>query len=79
MHSLSSTQNILKQKGYAIQNSHTGLGYTPPAPVHIVIKKSSNHYITAEENTSPMLTKPSIFYRLSKSKSRISIFDRLGI
>ena len=60
VHGLNSTQNILKQKGYAVRNFYTSLGYTPPAPVRIVIKKSSNHYITAEENASPTPTKPSI-------------------
>ncbi|XP_057461067.1 uncharacterized protein LOC130751463 [Actinidia eriantha] len=78
MHGLNSTQNILKQKGYAVQNSHIGLGYTPPAPVRIVIKKSSSYHITAEENASPTPTKPSVFDRLGKPKSRTSIFDRLG-
>ena len=64
MHGFNSTQNILKQNGYAVQNSHTSLGYTQPAHVCIVIKKSSNHYIIAEENTSPTPTKPSIFDHL---------------
>ncbi|GFS34942.1 hypothetical protein Acr_00g0036880 [Actinidia rufa] len=78
VHGLNSTQNILKQKGDVVQNSHIGLGYTPPAPVRIVIKKSSYHYITTEENTSPTPTKPFVFDRLGKPKSRISVFDQLG-
>ena len=75
VHGLNSTQNILKQKDYAVQNSYTGLGYTPSTPVRIVIKKSSNHYIIVEENASPTPTKPSIFDRLGKPKSRTSVFD----
>ena len=78
VHGLNSTQNILKQKGYAVQNSHTSFGYTLPAPVCIVINKSRNHYITAEQNASPTLIKPFVFDRLGKPKSRISVFDQLG-
>ncbi|GFY85495.1 hypothetical protein Acr_04g0002330 [Actinidia rufa] len=77
VHGLNSAQNILKQKGYTVQNSHTGLGYNPPTDVHIMIKKSSNHYITTEENTSSIPTKPSVFDRLGKPKSRTLAFDRL--
>ena len=57
---LNSTQKMLRRKGYAVKNSQAGLGFTPPTPVRIVIKKSSNHYIAIDEESSPVPTKTSV-------------------
>ncbi|KAL0293164.1 UNVERIFIED_CONTAM: hypothetical protein Sradi_6953900 [Sesamum radiatum] len=38
------TQIMLKEKGYAIQDSGVGLGFTPPKPVRIAIRRVSSNY-----------------------------------
>ena len=77
-HGLNSTQKMLRRKGYVVKNSQVGLGFTPPTPVRIVIKKSSNHYITIDEESSPVPTKTSVFDRLGNIRQRTLVFDRLG-
>ncbi|KAL0445387.1 UNVERIFIED_CONTAM: hypothetical protein Slati_2261400 [Sesamum latifolium] len=39
LHGLNITQIMLKEKGHAIQDFRVGLGFTPPKPVRIVIKR----------------------------------------
>ncbi|KAL0416163.1 UNVERIFIED_CONTAM: Transposon Ty3-G Gag-Pol polyprotein [Sesamum latifolium] len=39
LHGLNATQVMLKEKGHAIQDSLVGLGFTPPKPVRIAIKR----------------------------------------
>ncbi|KAK4409413.1 hypothetical protein Sango_0014300 [Sesamum angolense] len=50
-HGLNATQVMLKEKGHEVQDSRVGLGFTPPKPVRITIKKVSCNY-TAEEFSS---------------------------
>ncbi|KAL0420714.1 UNVERIFIED_CONTAM: hypothetical protein Slati_3094300 [Sesamum latifolium] len=38
-HGLNATQVMLKEKGHAVQDSRVGLGFTPPKPVRIAIKR----------------------------------------
>ncbi|KAL0444584.1 UNVERIFIED_CONTAM: hypothetical protein Slati_2181100 [Sesamum latifolium] len=45
LHRLNATQIMLKNKGHAIQDSRVGLGFNPPKPVRIVIKRVSSNYI----------------------------------
>ncbi|KAH7860917.1 hypothetical protein Vadar_019506 [Vaccinium darrowii] len=78
IHGLNSTQKMLKQQGYAIKHSKVGLGYIPPTPTHIFIKRSNNNHITAEEVDSSISQKVFVFDRLSAPKLQASIFDRLA-
>ncbi|KAL0302096.1 UNVERIFIED_CONTAM: hypothetical protein Sangu_2501200 [Sesamum angustifolium] len=43
---LNATQIMLKEKGHAIQDSRVGLGFTPPKPVRITIKRVNSNYIS---------------------------------
>ncbi|KAL0411289.1 UNVERIFIED_CONTAM: hypothetical protein Slati_3718600 [Sesamum latifolium] len=43
LHGLNATRIMLKEKGHAIQDSRVGLGFNPPKPVHIVIKRVTTH------------------------------------
>ncbi|KAL0297869.1 UNVERIFIED_CONTAM: hypothetical protein Sangu_3175500 [Sesamum angustifolium] len=45
-HGLNATQIMLKEKGHAIQDSRVGLGFTPPKPVRITIKRVNSNYIS---------------------------------
>ncbi|KAL0358237.1 UNVERIFIED_CONTAM: hypothetical protein Scaly_1509400 [Sesamum calycinum] len=42
VHGLKATQIMLKKKGHTIQDSRVGLGFTPPKPVRITIKRVNN-------------------------------------
>lgn len=57
---------------------HVGLGFTPPPPVRISIKRTSNHYITVEDEASSTSASPTVFDRMKKRTGPISVFDRLG-
>ncbi|KAL0310240.1 UNVERIFIED_CONTAM: hypothetical protein Scaly_2946900 [Sesamum calycinum] len=46
LHGLNATQIMLKEKGHAIQDSRVGLGFTPPKPVRIPIKRINNNYVS---------------------------------
>ncbi|XP_027178001.1 uncharacterized protein LOC113777160 [Coffea eugenioides] len=75
-HGLTPTQKILKERGYNVESSSMGLGYQPPSPVRIMIKKTSCNYVNEEiEVTS---RKRSVFDRLGNKSKRTSVFDRLG-
>ncbi|KAL0405086.1 UNVERIFIED_CONTAM: hypothetical protein Slati_3822500 [Sesamum latifolium] len=45
LHGLNATQIMLKEKGHAVQDSRVGLGFTPPKPVRIVIKRVNSNYV----------------------------------
>ncbi|KAL0413583.1 UNVERIFIED_CONTAM: hypothetical protein Sradi_1560000 [Sesamum radiatum] len=48
LHGVNATQIMLKEKGHAIQDSRVGLGFTPPKPVRIAIKRVSSNYVVEE-------------------------------
>ncbi|KAL0412259.1 UNVERIFIED_CONTAM: Transposon Tf2-12 polyprotein [Sesamum latifolium] len=41
LHGLNATQIMLKEKGHAVQDSQVGLGFTPPKPVRIAIRRTT--------------------------------------
>ncbi|KAL0375690.1 UNVERIFIED_CONTAM: hypothetical protein Scaly_0686600 [Sesamum calycinum] len=43
LHRLNDTQVMLKEKGHAIQNSRVDLGFTPPKPIRIAIKRARSN------------------------------------
>ncbi|KAL0406996.1 UNVERIFIED_CONTAM: hypothetical protein Slati_4013500 [Sesamum latifolium] len=45
LHGLNATQIMLKEKGHAVQDSRVGLGFTPPKPVRIIIKRVNSNYV----------------------------------
>ncbi|KAL0299019.1 UNVERIFIED_CONTAM: Transposon Tf2-12 polyprotein [Sesamum radiatum] len=49
LHGLNATQIMLKEKGHAIQDSRVGLGFTPPKPVRITIKRVNNGEVEEED------------------------------
>ena len=57
---------VLKAKGFSATSSKVGIGYTPPTPIHIPIRKAS------------VSTKSSVFDRIGRPTSHILVFDRLG-
>ncbi|GAA0183014.1 hypothetical protein LIER_30505 [Lithospermum erythrorhizon] len=50
VHGLNETQKMLKDRGYDIKSSHTGLAFALPPPVRIAIKRANNNYISEEED-----------------------------
>ena len=68
---------MLKQKDHTFSSSQAGIGYTPHAPVRIVMKKLTNHCITADEDAQSIATKPSVFDRIGEVNQRKSVFDQL--
>ncbi|KAK4380953.1 hypothetical protein Sango_3015200 [Sesamum angolense] len=46
LNGLNATQIMLKEKGHVIQDSQVGLGFTPPKPVRIAIKRVNNNYVS---------------------------------
>ncbi|KAK4397138.1 Transposon Tf2-12 polyprotein [Sesamum angolense] len=46
LHGLNATQIMLKEKGHVIQDSRVGLGFTPPKPVCIAIKRVNSNYVS---------------------------------
>nr|POE66270.1 hypothetical protein CFP56_59070 [Quercus suber] len=73
---------VLKAKDFSVTSSKDGIGYTPPTPVHIPIRKASVSVISAnyekEEQSSNLSKKSLVFYRIRRPTSHISVFDRLG-
>ena len=73
---------VSKAKGFSVKSSKVGIGYTPPTPVHIPIRKASVSAISAnyeeEEQSSNLSKKSSVFYCIGRPTSHISVFDRLG-
>ncbi|KAL0411209.1 UNVERIFIED_CONTAM: hypothetical protein Slati_3710600 [Sesamum latifolium] len=90
LHGLNATQVMLKEKGYAIQDSRVGLGFTPPKPVRISIKRVSSNYIiegfsSTEDDKEKENPRESVFNRLGPHRrashgiaNKQSVFDRLG-
>ncbi|KAL0455820.1 UNVERIFIED_CONTAM: hypothetical protein Slati_0921200 [Sesamum latifolium] len=70
LHGLNATQIMLKEKGHAVQDSRVGLGFTPPKPVRIIIKRVNSNYII-EGFSSTEDDK-------GKENPRESVFNRLG-
>ncbi|KAL0346400.1 UNVERIFIED_CONTAM: hypothetical protein Scaly_1656000 [Sesamum calycinum] len=54
-HRLNATQKMLREKGHSVQNSWSGLGFTPHNPVRITIKRASTNY-TPRKNTRQQMT-----------------------
>ncbi|KAL0434505.1 UNVERIFIED_CONTAM: hypothetical protein Slati_2784800 [Sesamum latifolium] len=90
LHGLNATQMMLKGKGYAVQDSQVGMGFTPRKQVRIAIKRVSSNY-TVEEFSSTEDDKrkenprESVFNTLGphrrmvhETASKPSVFDRLG-
>ncbi|KAL0291272.1 UNVERIFIED_CONTAM: hypothetical protein Scaly_2643800 [Sesamum calycinum] len=89
LHLLNATQIMLKEKGHAIQDSRVGLGFTPPKPVRITIKRVNSNYIS-EGFSSTEDHKREKFERIRIQQTwphrkelhgianRQSVFDRLG-
>ncbi|KAL0295642.1 UNVERIFIED_CONTAM: hypothetical protein Scaly_3095400 [Sesamum calycinum] len=81
---------MLKEKGHAIQDSRVGLGFTPPKPVRITIKRVNSNYISegfssTEDHKREENLRESVFNRLGPHRkelrgiaNRQSVFDRLG-
>ncbi|KAL0386543.1 UNVERIFIED_CONTAM: hypothetical protein Slati_4544500 [Sesamum latifolium] len=89
-HGLNATQIMLKEKGHAIQDSQVGLGFTPPKPVRITIRRVSNNYVvegfsSTEDDKGKENPRESVFNRLGPHRKTLhgltnkqSVFDRLG-
>ncbi|KAF8378386.1 hypothetical protein HHK36_029725 [Tetracentron sinense] len=80
VHGLNRTQQKLKGKGYAVKSFKDGVGYSPPPPVRISSRKANAQYITTQsvdEDCVPV-AKTSVFDRISRPTSRVSVFKRLG-
>ncbi|KAL0445319.1 UNVERIFIED_CONTAM: hypothetical protein Slati_2254600 [Sesamum latifolium] len=90
LHGLNATQIMLKEKGHAVQDSRVGLGFTPPKPVRIVIKRVNSNYVvegfsSTEDDKEKENPRESVFNRLGPHRKALheiankqSIFDRLG-
>ncbi|XP_070036194.1 uncharacterized protein [Nicotiana tomentosiformis] len=61
----------------ATRQLREGLGYKQLSPVCISIRRASNNYITAEDESAAS-NKPFVFDLLGKSTVRTSVFERLG-
>ncbi|KAL0337630.1 UNVERIFIED_CONTAM: Retrovirus-related Pol polyprotein from transposon [Sesamum calycinum] len=81
---------MLKEKEHAIQDSRVGLGFSPPKPVRIAIKRVNNNYVSEEfssieDHKGEENLRESAFNRLGPHRKalhgiadRQSVFDRLG-
>nr|XP_027072113.1 uncharacterized protein LOC113696930 [Coffea arabica] len=74
-HGLTPTQKMLKEKDYNVESSSMGLGYQPPSPVRIMIKRASCNYVNEEMEVTSR--RRSVFDRLGNKSKRTSVFDRL--
>ena len=76
-------QKTLKAKGVKATSSKAGVGYTPPTPIRIPIRKASVLMISTndkeEEQSSKPSKNPSVFYHIGQPIPHISVFDRLGM
>ncbi|KAL0010868.1 hypothetical protein SO802_005976 [Lithocarpus litseifolius] len=74
-------QKTMKAKDVRGTSSKAGVGYTPPTPIHIPIRKASVFMISTddkeEEQSSNLSKKSFVFYRIGRPISHISVFDRL--
>ncbi|XP_071932994.1 uncharacterized protein [Coffea arabica] len=78
IHGLNPTQKMLKEKGYAVENSKFGLGYSSPTPIRIKINRVSSQYIAVENESSQIVGKSQVFHEKENKIPRISVFKRLG-
>ncbi|KAL0405179.1 UNVERIFIED_CONTAM: hypothetical protein Slati_3831800 [Sesamum latifolium] len=81
---------MIREKGYVIQDSRVGLGFTPPKPVRIAIKRVISNYVieefsSTEDDKGKGNMRESVFNRLGshrktvhRASSKQSVFDRLG-
>nr|POF09886.1 hypothetical protein CFP56_53433 [Quercus suber] len=80
--SVKEKHRVSKAKGFSVTSSKVGIGYTPPTPVHIPIRKASDSIISAnyeeEEQSSNLSKKSYVFDRIGQPTSHILVFDRLG-
>ncbi|KAL0430532.1 UNVERIFIED_CONTAM: hypothetical protein Sradi_0679200 [Sesamum radiatum] len=91
LYGLNATQIMLKEKGHAIQDSRVGLGFTPPKPVRIAIRRVSSNYVvegfsSIEDDKGKGNPRESVFNRLGTNRKALhgiankqSVFDRLGL
>ncbi|KAL0441758.1 UNVERIFIED_CONTAM: hypothetical protein Sradi_0114700 [Sesamum radiatum] len=70
LHGLNATQIMLKEKGHAIQDSRVGLGFTPPKPVRITIKRVNSNYVSEGFSSTEDHKR--------EENLRESVFNRLG-
>ncbi|KAL0440649.1 UNVERIFIED_CONTAM: hypothetical protein Sradi_0003800 [Sesamum radiatum] len=68
---LNATQKMLREKGHSVQNSRSGLSFTPHNPVQLTIKRASANYTAEEKYSSTNDNK-------GKKVECISVFNRLG-
>ncbi|KAL0402131.1 UNVERIFIED_CONTAM: hypothetical protein Slati_4243000 [Sesamum latifolium] len=90
LHGLNAIQIMLKKKGHAVQDSQVGLGFTPPKPVCIAIRRVSSNYIvegfsSTKDDNGKENPRESVFNRLGLQRKALhgiankqSVFDRLG-
>ncbi|KAL0284853.1 UNVERIFIED_CONTAM: hypothetical protein Sangu_2806500 [Sesamum angustifolium] len=90
LHELNTTQMMLKEKGYAIQDSRVGLGFTPPKTVRFAIKSVNNNYVfegfsSIENHKREENLREFVFNKLGphikalhEIANRQSVFERLG-
>ncbi|KAL0455795.1 UNVERIFIED_CONTAM: hypothetical protein Slati_0918700 [Sesamum latifolium] len=87
---LNTTQVMLKEKGHAIQDSRVGLGFTPPKPARIAIKRVSNNYVaegfSSTEDDKGEDLREFVFNILGPHRRALheitnkqSVFDRNGV
>ncbi|KAK4389806.1 hypothetical protein Sango_2317600 [Sesamum angolense] len=89
LHGLNATQIMLKEKGHAIQDSRVGLGFTPPKPVRIAIKRVNSNYVfegfsSTKDHKREENLRESVFNRLGHHRKELheiantqSIFDKV--
>ncbi|KAM1027503.1 hypothetical protein ACFX2A_041255 [Malus domestica] len=83
-HDLIETQKKLKKHGYGVDNNKAGLGFTPNAPVKISskAKNASTQHISVsieQDHDEPKSTPwTSVFYRMNRSRPRMSALNRIG-
>ncbi|KAL0410534.1 UNVERIFIED_CONTAM: hypothetical protein Slati_3643100 [Sesamum latifolium] len=70
LHGRNATQIMLKEKGHAIQDSRVGLGFTPPKPVRIAIRRVSSNYVVEGFSSTEDDKR--------KENPREFVFNRLG-
>ena len=78
MYWLNPTQKMLQEKGYAIKNSKSGIGYSAPAPIRIRINRVSGQYIAVGNEPSQIGDKLQVFHENETKTPRVSVFKRLG-
>ncbi|KAL3527704.1 hypothetical protein ACH5RR_012360 [Cinchona calisaya] len=74
---MTSTQKMLKDEGYAVNNLLMGFGYRPYSLMRLVIKRVNMYHITIKEETASKDSRRLVFDRLKKV-TIIPVFDRLS-